>query len=419
MENIDSISTPARGTDPFSVVVVGAGVHGVHLALAVSRTYALDRKRIALVDPFHEPLTLWRRRVENCGMDYLRSNGSHTLAPSFYALRSEMGPKDHTAPYHRPSVDLFQRQARRMIHEIQQHTVAVHGTVTDITVPAEGSPERPRHALHRGYVVHCRCTDGRERELHAAAVILAPGNGAPEVPPGYREPLPPGIMHIHDPRMPHGALPQYRQPGDRVLIAGSGIAACHLALTLVNHGIHVEVWHRDPLEVHQFDSDPCFIGPRCAALFESIADPEIRHQLIDRSRRSGSIPEDLYTRFMAAVHHNRIVLHRREMKSWLHAPPGIVATPGNREFDQIILSTGFSREPPAAPLVSALASRYAAPVSSRGFPVPSGDLQWLPGLFVTGALADLVHGPPARNIIGAHLSRRKILPAIRKYLDLP
>jgi hypothetical protein len=82
-----------------------------------------------------------------------------------------------------------------------------------------------------------------------------------------------------------------------------------------------------------------------------------------------------------------------------------------------VLSTGFAPTPPAADLIAQVSTTLGALRSSGGYPVLQDDLSWLPGLYVTGGLADLVLGPPARNIIGAHLARRRILPSLRKFLS--
>ncbi|MDA3951944.1 MAG: hypothetical protein PF508_22235, partial [Spirochaeta sp.] len=53
-------------------------------------------------------------------------------------------------------------------------------------------------------------------------------------------------------------------------------------------------------------------------------------------------------------------------------------------------------------------------------PVVDADRAWkrehagAPQIFCTGGLAELELGPPARNIIGAHLAGRRIIPALRE-----
>jgi hypothetical protein len=83
------------------------------------------------------------------------------------------------------------------------------------------------------------------------------------------------------------------------------------------------------------------------------------------------------------------------------------------EYDRIILATGFAPGPPMADLIASVAAHANAPVAGDGYPIPAEDLSWLPKLYLTGALAELEIGPPARNIAGAHLAGRRIIPALK------
>ncbi len=383
----------------FDVVVAGAGIHGIHLTRALLENGVVDPRRFAVIDPAGSPFAVWHRRVRNCGMDYLRSNGSHSIAEDFYSLRNMMGPGDWIPPYHRPATTLFARQLDDASADLPPDVTTIRGRVEAV------DSRHHRDAPHR-YTVSWSPPSGSNVTRHtvnARCVILAPGQPEPLVPESFRSAPPGSVIHIHDDRF----NPQEIPPGSRILIVGGGIAAFHLALYLARRRISVQLWHRDPITVHQFDSDPCFVGPRCSEAFSAISKAEDRHLLIDRSRRGGSVPPDLYRRVMREVLHNRIVLQRRVVESPL---------PRYDDFQLIILSTGFSAAPPAAALVRQISSTLDAPVSSRGYPLPGADLAWLPGLYVTGGLADLVLGPPARNIIGAHLARRRIVPSLSRVL---
>jgi hypothetical protein len=45
------------------------------------------------------------------------------------------------------------------------------------------------------------------------------------------------------------------------------------------------------------------------------------------------------------------------------------------------------------------------------YPIVDRALRWHPGIHVTGPLAELEIGPPARNILGARLSAERLLGA--------
>lgn len=83
-----------------------------------------------------------------------------------------------------------------------------------------------------------------------------------------------------------------------------------------------------------------------------------------------------------------------------------------RTYDTVIAATGFENEVPAAALIASCSRNLGLPVDADGFPVIRADLSWGDALFVTGGLAEMILGPPARNIIGAHLAARIISPAL-------
>jgi hypothetical protein len=83
----------------------------------------------------------------------------------------------------------------------------------------------------------------------------------------------------------------------------------------------------------------------------------------------------------------------------------------------VVACTGFRDEPPAVNLIERTAHDLGLPLTGSGYPVLSEELAWAPGLYLSGGLADNVIGPPARNIIGAHLARRRIFPALEQFLN--
>ncbi len=378
-------TTNRQNSTPVSLAIVGAGIHGIHLAVALLEEGVLAPENLVLIDPQGKPCATWAQRAHNCGMDYLRSNGSHSIAPDFYQLRRQLKPGEWTPPYHRPATVRFQQHLEETIARLPEALTIVPTQVQAIT-----------------YDGHYELVGADGTMVRAAGVILAPGQPPVSVPSEATLLPQDRVVHIHSSRFSRRAIP----PGSRIIILGGGIAAAHLALTLAEQPLRVELWHRDPLRVHQFDSDPCFIGPRCGDAIRAISDLNVRHTAIIRSRRGGSIPQDLFRKLIAAAIHQRIILR--------HAS---IAEARHEDADLYVLSTGFAPTPPAADLIAQVSTTLGALRSSGGYPVLQDDLSWLPGLYVTGGLADLVLGPPARNIIGAHLARRRILPSLRKFLS--
>jgi hypothetical protein len=404
----------------FGTAIIGAGIHGLHLLTRLVDEKVLAPEEIVLIDPHGEPAGQWRRRTAGCGMRYLRSPGSHGITRDFRTIRRSAGTgqDEFIPPYHRPSTDLFVR------HIDEAWRRSAHGTsvVTAQATRVAFQPGRRRDEAGEGtggYVVESESPAGR---LHhrALTVVLAPGQPEPQVPAVLAS-LPPGspVFHVYD----SGFRPDRIEEGTRIAVVGGGIAAAHLLIEGVSRGGIVDFWNRDRPTAWQFDSDPCFVGPRCGSLFSNIPSPGDRRVLIGRARRRGSLPPDLYDTVAGLITHERIRLVPAAVSTATVAGRGLALTgriagrPVAGEYDLVVACTGFGPEPPAKAIVDCLARESHLP-RYQGYPIPRDDLSWGPGLYVTGALGELVTGPPARNIIGAHLAARRIVPAIARYLSV-
>ncbi len=400
----------------------------------------LESGRCLLIDPADAPFAQWNRRAANCTMPFLRSPASHGIDPDFRAVRRSApadGDDHFTAPYHRPSAALFERHLADRAHRTLGGVSFLRGRVTDI---------RPSAAARFRLLVEPaidtdragEALDYRPVRIDARVVILAPGQPEPLRPTPFDTlPSTAPVYHVHDRDFDPAAL----RSGMRVALVGGGIAAAHLAVSLTARGVGCEIWNRDRMTSWQFDSDPCFIGPRCAALFAAIEDYGHRRELIRRSRRPGSLPPDLFEQLAHLVAHRRVLVRRAEVESARasgrtvslagRAPASIPRqaiprqaiprqailrkTPPHRaEYDATVLCTGFSSRPPMEETIRAIAGRWDVPVTDDTYPILRRDLSWTPGLYVTGALAELELGPPARNLIGAHLAGRRIVPSVRR-----
>lgn len=403
------------GKGKFLLALVGAGIHGIHLATSALEQGLLPPEGLLIIDRYPENLFLWKRRVRNCCMDYLRSPASHGLDPRFPALRRTMRkPSDWTNPYHRPSVPLFHRHAEDRLARFLCGVSRITGEVTAV--------ERNTPPPGRSF----RILLGSGESCGADAVILAPGMSPPHIPPPFRdlygERTGGRVLHVHDPQFDPGAI----GTKERVLLVGGGIAALHLLSALAERGSRPVLWRRDAITEYQFDSDPCFIGPRCSSLIRSAEDERERLELIRRNRRPGSVPPDLLQRFHKDLKMDLYCERELEVVSAEMTGAGLRirgARPRSSahrgeiaRFDRVVLCTGFLDEPPARELVKATAAACSAPLAAGGYPRTDDDLSWVPGLYVSGGLADLAIGPPARNIIGAHLARRRIFPSLRRLI---
>jgi hypothetical protein len=77
----------------------------------------------------------------------------------------------------------------------------------------------------------------------------------------------------------------------------------------------------------------------------------------------------------------------------------------------VVRATGFLLHRPGGPLVDAAIERDGLPCARCGYPIVSPRLEWAPGLFARGPLAELELGPGARNIAGARAAAFRICSA--------
>lgn len=380
-----------------TVTIIGAGIHGMHIAERLVNRAAVEPREITLVDP-EPPLAVWDRRTRACGMAHLRSIASHGIG----ARLADVARADDVSypPWNRPSTAVFRRHAEDVRAALADARVVADRAVCIVrdrsAAGSDGSADR--------WIV----TTAAGTSVVSPIVVIAAGPPEPARPRfiDASAPCRGSIVHLYD-EAPNAPTP----PRERILVVGGGIAAVHRALRGVADGAMVALWHADHQSRRWFDSDPGFIGQRCGAAWRSIADDRDREEAVRRARRSGSIPPDLQRDLAAAERAGRVERARVALTGVACDGTRVVATSDRgtrRHFDRVILATGFSATVPAADLVAATAASNALPRTGAGFPIVDATCAWANGLYVTGGLADYVIGPPARNIIGAHLAGRRM-----------
>ncbi|MDA3949136.1 MAG: FAD/NAD(P)-binding protein, partial [Spirochaeta sp.] len=352
------------------IVIVGTGIHGMHLSTRISADPVLRQRVIRTVDPADEPFALWMRRTKNCGMNYLRSPASHGLSATLPRIRRFARDRHREdafiPPYHRPALSLFNdhiREEAACIDELRAH---VTGQVTAID------------QVHDRFNLTITTRTGHTESITAVTVILAVGNPPPHIPQPFRRAHRSGgggpelpIFHVYDTAFDIERI----GPASRVAIVGGGIAGAHLALNLQRRGASVDIWNRDPFYPAQFDSDPCFIGPRCGDDFREQPITS-RREIITDSRRSGSVPPDLFDTLMQAREIGEIDILSAEVRAVTPRSPDapgaqlssasdgagspqvtLTGEAVSRSYDTVVLSTGFAAGPPAAKLIADTAKK--------------------------------------------------------------
>lgn len=378
-------------------IIVGGGVHGVHLAAVLRERVGVPAEAVCLLDPHEHLLAAWDRQAEAVGMAHLRSPAVHHLDLDPFDLLRFAEPLDErqpfVPPYNRPSLALFARHNARLIERLGLHA-----------------------AHHRGRAVRLRPGTARVRVeledgglLEARRVVLAPGPPPPAAVPEALSSLRGvgRVRHLFDPGAGLGHLPR----GSRFAVIGAGISGAPFALRAVRAGRDVALFTRHALRVHAFDAEPGWLGPREMAAFERTRCLRRRRAMIDAARHRGSMPEDVYRDLMHELRVGRIRLLHGELQ---HA-----ATRGDElrlrgegfevEVDQVVLATGFARERPGEMLIERLVQEEGLAIAPCGVPLVDAALRWHPRLFVRGGLAERVLGPVARNISGARRAAARIV----------
>jgi len=383
-------------------LIVGAGVQGITLAVALAASKASRPERIVLLDPTPSPLANFYARAHACGMTHLRSPAAHTIAGSPTALIEFARSAENLPPAartiggrsSRPSLELFKAHVN---WNLETHLKGVrHVCDRALTVDATG----------HGYRVHCL-----HGALETKRIVLALGAGdCLSTPDWATDPAIPS-HHVLDPTFRRGPL---TTDGGTVVVGG-GITAVQTAMSFAEERFgNVTLLVRHPMRIHDLDVDRCWLAPNAVRDFECSSSPVLRRRILDAARNRGSIPRSLALRLEKTVQSGRLT------KRWGHITSAASTTSGVRlqlhggetlAAGRVVLATGFSSQRPGGPLVDGLVQNLSLPVAGDGYPLTTRSLEWRHGLFVMGPLAELTVGPLARNILGGRLAVRRILKA--------
>ena len=379
-------------------VIVGGGIHGVHLAVRLIGEAKVDPARLRIVDPGPGLLHAWHRCSANTGMSFLRSPAVHHLDLDPWSLRQFAKTRSGSKllfkrPYDRPSVELFADHCNHVIDRFGLRELQVRDSASRIEIQCD----RAR--------VHLR--DSNPLEAHR--IILAMGASNRPVWPTWASALRRGGALVHHVFEAGLRLDPKAWP-NRVAVIGGGITACQVALRFAATGRTVHLVSRHALRKHQFDSDPGWLGPKHMWRYSRIRDPKMRRRAIDTARLSGSAPPDVLRRLNLAIARGDIVQHQGQCTARL-AEDGLCVTVGTSRVhvDGVLLATGFASRRPGGTLVDELVQSHALPCADCGYPIVDSNLRWHPRVYVTGPLAELEIGPISRNIAGARRAADRIV----------
>ena len=378
-------------------MIIGGGIHGVHLAVRLLGEAGVDPQRLTIIDPASSLLDTWRRCTSNTGMSHLRSPGVHHLDVEPYALFQFAGSSRarFARPKNRPELQLFTEHC--------DHVLSTYGLAE-------------RHLRDRATAVDLGCESVRVHlqggdTLESRNVVLA--LGASELPrwPMWARRLvarSAKVHHVFDP----GFVFEPKQWPGRVAVVGGGITAAQVALRLADAGRDVHMVSRHAPRVHQFDSPSGWMGPKYLRGYAKVTDLDERRRLITGARHAGSMPPEVHKALRRAVARGKVHMHLGDVERAMgESPIGLMLGERTLFVDSVILSTGFEAQRPGGRLVDQLVADHQLPCATCGYPAVDTHLRWHPRLFVTGPLAELEVGPVARNIAGARHAGTRILAA--------
>lgn len=381
-------------------LIIGGGVHGVHLALMLREHHGLEPDQVCVLDPHEAPLARWSMCTQSTGMRYLRSPAVHHLAPDPWSLRDFAKRRDRwdfRAPYDRPSLALFREHTEWLCEEANLARSWCQGRALAVLPDADQ--------------VRVRTTAGA---LVARRVALALGSGDAVCWPEWTTPWrhrPERVRHIFEPD--HALTLDELRPNEPVAVIGGGISAAQLAARIAATGAHVTLITRHPLRTHQFDSDPGWLGPKRMSGFSRHRSMETRRELIQMARYRGSMPRDVFNDLKRAQRRGRVRVIEADVRAALERDGDATImldldrAPHTCQVTRVFLATGFAPGRPGGALVDGLA--HTLPTAPCGFPIVDDALRWHPRVHVLGPLAELELGPTARNISGARRAAERIV----------
>lgn len=382
-----------------ALVIVGAGPHGLTLAIRAVEAGLRPGADFEVVDPSGAWCTEWRHRFAAHRIQALRSPGVHhpgSDAGGLSAFAQAAGLWS-TARYGQPLTEAFNAYCDQLVDD---------AGLTDAVTPARA------HLLaadEASVTVLC----GGDHVITADRGVLATNPGRRRIPRWVHDfaPLRPDVLA-------HAADVDLREldlDGETVTIVGGGLTAAQLALGASEQGaqlVHLVIRRR--LRASTFDVDPGWLGPKHLSGFERLS-PAERAAAIHRARDGGSVPHATLAALRRAESEGRIEIHentRVVAGAAVEDRPAIVLGDETHvRSHRLWLATGTECTVDACRLLRDVVASHPCD-QHQGLPDLPVDLSW-PGtsLHLSGRLTGLRLGPAAGNIWGARKAAERILPA--------
>ncbi|TFE02163.1 SidA/IucD/PvdA family monooxygenase [Jeotgalibacillus salarius] len=379
-------------------LIAGGGIHGCTIAAHLLKQKNTSQNQLKIIDPNPEPLAEWKNRTGFIGMPYLRSPGVHHLDVKPFSLKqygkSYGTETDFYGTYRRPSLYLFNEHCDSLIKKTNLKEVWHEGMLSLIE-KMDGYWKVQTKSGDQFYTKNLVISTGVNQKLflpewgHTAKKLAANR-----------------VSHVFD--------KQPVKPEGPIIVIGGGISAAHLTIKLARQFPgQVTQLSRHPYRIHDFDSDPGWLGPKYMNGFSKLSLNEKRNT-ISKARNKGSIPRDLNNKLHHLKEKGRYSFAIGEVETVQYKADAFhikLGTGQKMTAKTIYFATGFSPEVMNTDFLSDLIKKENLQCAHCGFPIVNQHLEWCDHLFVSGPLAELELGPSSRNIIGAMKAAERITSA--------
>ena len=378
-------------------LIIGGGIHGVHLAARLIGEADVQADKVRIVDPGEQLLERWRHCTATTGMTHLRSPSVHHLDLNPWSLQltaSELRDRDpglFAPPFDRPALGFFNDHCDQVIETFGLAELHVRARAVACSIEGDG----------------VKVGLSNEEQLTSDKVVLALGASDQPEWPNW---APKGHARVH--HIFAQGFAGWPAATERIAVVGGGISAAQVALRLLDEGHQVHLVSRHGLRKHQFDSDKGWLGPKYMNSFNRERDVDRRRALINEARHRGSVPPEVHRPLRRAIESGKLQWHESGVEALdLQADRVVIqlANGESIEAERVLLATGFAALRPGGELVDRLVTSESLSCAQCGYPIVDQALSWHPRVFVSGPLAELELGPTSRNIHGARRAGDRIV----------
>ncbi|MEA3320750.1 MAG: FAD/NAD(P)-binding protein [Bacillota bacterium] len=379
-------------------IIIGGGIQGLTVATFLLRKNKTTINQLRIIDPNPKPLENWKRCTSTISMPYLRSPSVHHLDTEPFSLQT-FSKKEHKyqpntdfyGRYKRPSLHMFNDHCDHLIDELEIMKAYVTSKVGNIE-KSDGY-----------WIVHLQNGEKLKSEKVVIAIGISAQLHLPEWAKTLKVVKPNALYHVFDEE-----LPRFEKLNAPFVVVGGGITATHLAIKLASSFPgEVTLLKRHPFRIHDFDSNPEWLGPKRRRPFVQIKDYVKRRDAIRSARHKGSIPTELRNKLSHLVRTEKLFIKDGMITEHQVRPKDVQLSLDTGEIikaGSILLATGFEQNLPGKEWLEPVIKQENLPCAKCGYPIVNNMLEWAPNLYVSGALAELEVGPIARNISGARVA---------------